>query len=146
MIQYLKQLDSATAMKTLFTLAFRKHPSSDFGISNLSDAAHNEQQKDMQIRLMSKNLKFANGDRGGVVIKYQIGEGEDSPCGDEDILVHLRGEGKSAQETRALCVVELLIPLKTHQLVGEFFLYLMQELTSFISGKEETHQMKGSLK
>lgn len=147
MTQYLKQLDAASAMKALFTLAFRKHPSREFGTSDSSEGAQSNQQKEMHIKLMSEDFMFASGNGGGVVIKYQSGDSEDSPgCGDEDILAHLTGVGVSPQETRALCIVELLMPLKTQQLAGDFFLYLMEKLTNFISGNEETYQKKGSFR
>ena len=145
-IQYLKHTDCDTAVQMLYALAFRKKLSCGFGLNESSIAAGTKKNQAIVVKLMNDGYKFANGDRGGVVILYQLGDNQTIPDGGEDILAGLKAEGEDAQETRALSLVELILPFKNHSLAGEFFLYLMQKLTSFISSKKEELQKKGSSK
>ena len=141
-MQFLKRIDSAFAMKSLYTLAFRQHPSCEFGISGSSEDAI-EQQNYTEIKLVSEDFEFTNGDTGGVVIVSRASGRRRASLGNEDVLGCLRGGGVIGHEVRALCLVELLMPLKMQGVAGEFFLHLMQELTDLISGSDETFHKKG---
>ena len=77
-------------------------------------------------------LCFAHTDNGGVIIRYQNVNADESGNAD-DILRDLQGADLSNSEVRALCIVELLNGLKKDDVGGDFFIYLMQELTNIIS-------------
>ena len=97
-------------------------------------------KEDISVNLMSDHFVFAHGDNGGVIIKYKNNNNDESRTAD-GVLNPLQGDELSHSEVRALCIVELLSALKKDSLAGDFFLYLVQELTTLIanfSGDMET--------
>lgn len=98
-----------------------------------SNAGHKNVKEDCVLPLMFDNVVFAHGDNGGVIIRYQ-NDNADEPAGNvDDILRDLQGADLSNSEVRALWIVELLTGLKKDDVGGDFFIYLMQELTNIIS-------------
>lgn len=147
LVHVLKHADHYEALNVLYTLAFKHSPSQNFskiGCSANTSTDDGEQTGNVCINLMSNNFVFAYGDDGGVVIKVQnddIAEGD----ADDGILSNLRRDGLSASEVRALCVVELLSDLKKDSVAGDFFIYLMQELTNVISDFSEDLNFEGTV-
>jgi len=97
-----------------------------------SNAGHKNEKQDSFVPLMFDNFVFAHGDDGGVIIRCQNDNAVDHGYVD-DILRDLQGADLSNSEVRALCIVELLGGLKKDNVGGDFFVYLMQELTNVIS-------------
>ena len=97
-----------------------------------TNAGHKNETQDFFVPLMVDNFVFAHGDDGGAVIRYQ-NDNADEGGNVDDILRDLQGADLSSSEVRALCIVELLDGLKKDDVSGDFFIYLMQELTNIIS-------------
>ena len=97
-----------------------------------TNAGHKNEKQHFFIPLMIDNFVFAHGDDGGVIIRYQ-NDNADERGNVDDILRDLQGTDLSSSEVRALCIVELLDGLKKDDVSGDFFIYLMQELTNIIS-------------
>ena len=97
-----------------------------------SNAGHKNVKEDFVLPLMFDNVVFAHGDNGGVIVRYQ-NDNADEPGNVDDILRDLQGADLSNSEVRALCIVELLTGLKKDDVGGDFFIFLMQELTNIIS-------------
>jgi len=97
-----------------------------------SNTGHKNEKQDFFVPLMVDKFEFAHGDDGGVIIRCQNDNAvEYGNVG--DILRDLQGADMSNSEVRALCIVELLDGLKKDNVGGDFFIYLMQELTNIIS-------------
>ena len=96
------------------------------------NAGHKNEKQHFSIPLMIDSFVFAHGDDGGVIIRYQ-NDNADEHGNVDDILRDLQGADLSSSEVRALCIVELLDGLKKDDVSGDFFIYLMQELTNIIS-------------
>ena len=125
LVRVLKHLDSSAALKTLYALAFREAVPSTEGTHK-----HEQNQADRGIPLMKPGFSFAHGGSGGVVIIHTAVSGMSSS---EDVLGSLRGAETSEWEMHAVCLVEVLADVKTDGLAGEFFLRLLQELTTVIA-------------
>ena len=97
-----------------------------------TNAGHKNEKQHFFIPLMIDNFVFAHGDDGGVIIRHQ-NDNADEHGNVDDILRDLQGADLSSSEVRALCIVELLDGLKKDDVSGDFFIYLMQELTNIIS-------------
>ena len=97
-----------------------------------SKAHHKNEKQDFCVPLMCSNFVFAHGDDGGVIIRRQ-NDNADEHGNVDDLLRDLQGADLSNSEVRALCIVELLDGLKKDDVGGDFFIYLMQELTNIIS-------------
>ena len=97
-----------------------------------SNAGHKNEKQDFFVPLMFDNFVLAHGDDGGVIIRCQNDNAVEHGNVD-DILRNLQGADLSDSEVRALCIVELLDGLKKDDVGGDFFIYLMQELTNIIS-------------
>lgn len=97
-----------------------------------SNAGHKNEKQDFFVPLMFDKFVFAHGDDGGVIIRCQNDNAVDHGYVD-DISRDLQGADLSNSEVRALCIVELLGGLKKDDVGGDFFIYLMQELTNVIS-------------
>ena len=140
----LKHAESCTALTMLYTLAFKQNQLQNFILtkSSLDFDPNNmkNDKEDISVNLMSDHFVFAHGDNGGVIIKYKRNNDDESRTAD-GILNSLQRDELSHSEVRALCIVELLSALKKDSLAGDFFLYLVQELTTLIanfSGDMET--------
>ena len=97
-----------------------------------SNAGHKNEKQDFFVPFMFDNFVFAHGDDGGVIIRCQNDNAVEHGNVD-DIFRNLQGADLSDSEVRALCIVELLDGLKKDDVGGDFFIYLMQELTNIIS-------------
>ena len=93
---------------------------------------------------MNDNFVFAHGDNGGVMIRYQNDDADEQYDGDS-ILRDLQGDDLSGSEMRALCIVELLSDLKKDVIAGDFFIYLIHELTNIISDFSENIDCGGKV-
>ena len=107
------------------------NPPENLVLTNFN-AGHKNVKEDFVLPLMFDNVVFAHGDNGGVIVRYQ-NDNADEPGNVDDILRDLQGADLSNSEVRALCIVELLTGLKKDDVGGDFFIYLMQELTNIIS-------------
>ena len=131
LISTLESFEQYQTLQLLYTLAFKMSPPENLALTN-SDAGHKNEKEDLFVPLMFDNVVFAHGDNGGVIIRYQNDDVDE--CGNvDDILRDLQGADLSNSEVRALCIVELLNGLKKDDVGGDFFIYLMQELTNIIS-------------
>lgn len=140
----LKHAEPCTAFTMLYTLAFKQTQLKNFMSTKSSpDFDPNSIKNDKEnisVNLMADHFVFAHGDNGGVIIKYKSNNGDESRTAD-GLLNSLQGDELSNSELRALCIVELLSGLKKDSLPGDFFLHLVQELTTLIanfSGDMET--------
>ena len=135
LVHTLKHSEPHGALTMLYTLAFKKSPPQNFTSMKSSTDANttvNGEKENTPINLMSDSFVFAHGDNGGVIIKGQSNDADECD-GTDGVLRDLRGDGKSGSEVRALCIVELLSGLKKDSVAGDFFIYLMQELSTLIS-------------
>ena len=147
LVHLLKHTEPHEALKVLFTLAFKQSPPKNFmskTSSTNSNTDSGEEKGHFQISLMSDNFMFAHGDDGGVMIKGQ--NDNVNECDDADgVLRNLRGDGLSDSEVRALCIVELLSDIKKDSVAGDFFIYLLQELTNLKSAFSEDMDFEGTV-
>ena len=146
LVHLLKHTEPHEALTLLYALAFKQNPQQKLtptetsANTNADDVGENE---NFSVNFMSDNFVFGYGDNGGVIIK---GQSNDSECvGPDNVLRNLRGDGLSDSEVRALCIVELLRGLKKDSLAGDFFIYLMQELTNLISDFSEDMGSEGTV-
>lgn len=141
----LKHAEPHEALKVLYTLAFKQHLPLNFVSKKCSTNSNTdsvEEKGNVRISVMSDNFMFAHGDAGGVIIKVQ----NDNVSGDVDgALRNLLGDGLSDSEGQALCMVELLSDIKKDNVAGDFFIYLMQELTNLISDFSEDMDFEGAV-
>ena len=131
LIYTLENAEQYQTLHLLYTLAFRMSPPENLVLTN-SNADHKKEKQDFLVPLMCENFVFAHGDDGGVIIRCQ-NDNADEHGNVDDILRDLQGADLSNSEVRALCIVELLDGLKKDDVGGDFFIYLMQELTNIIS-------------
>ena len=147
LVHLLKHAEPHEALKVLYTLAFKQSPPKKLVSKKCSTNSNTdsvEEKGDVQISVMSDNFMFAHGDAGGVIIKVQ--NDNVSECDDVDgALRNLRGDGLSDSEGQALCIVELLSDIKKDNVAGDFFIYLMQELTNLISDFSEDMDFEGAV-
>lgn len=131
LVYALENAEQCQTLQLLYTLAFRMSPPENLVLTGTNAGRKNEKQ-DFFVRLMIDNFVFVHGDNGGVMIRYQ-NDNADEHVNVDDILRDLQGADLSSSEVRALCIVELLDGLKKDDVSGDFFIYLMQELTNIIS-------------
>ena len=131
LIYTLENAEQYQTLHLLYTLAFRMSPPENLVLTN-SNADHKKEKQDFLVPLMCENFVFAHGDDGGVIIRCQ-NDNADEHGNVDDILRDLQGADLSNSEVRALCIVELLDGLKKDDVGGDFFIYLMKELTNIIS-------------
>ena len=131
LISTLENAEQYQTLQLLYTLAFKMNPPENLVLTN-SNASHKNVKEDFVLPLMFDNVVFAHGDNGGVIVRYQ-NDNADEPGNVDDILRDLQGADLSNSEVRALCIVELLTGLKKDDVGGDFFIFLMQELTNIIS-------------
>ena len=131
LVYALENAEQCQTLQLLYTLAFRMSPPENLVLTD-TNAGHKNEKQDFFVRLMIDNFVFVHGDNGGVMIRYQ-NDNADEHVNVDDILRDLQGADLSSSEVRALCIVELLDGLKKDDVSGDFFIYLMQELTNIIS-------------
>lgn len=131
LVYALENAEQCQTLQLLYTLAFRMSPPENLVLTD-TDAGHKNEKQDFFVRIMIDNFVFVHGDNGGVMIRYQ-NDNADEHVNVDDILRDLQGADLSSSEVRALCIVELLDGLKKDDVSGDFFIYLMQELTNIIS-------------
>ena len=131
LVYALENAEQCQNLQLLYTLAFRMSPPENLVLTD-TNAGHKNEKQDFFVRLMIDNFVFVHGDNGGVMIRYQ-NDNADEHVNVDDILRDLQGADLSSSEVRALCIVELLDGLKKDDVSGDFFIYLMQELTNIIS-------------
>lgn len=131
LVYALENAKQCQTLQLLYTLAFRMSPPENLVLTDTNAGRKNEKQ-DFFVPLMIDNFVFVHGDNGGVMIRYQ-NDNADEHVNVDDILRDLQGADLSSSEVRALCIVELLDGLKKDDVSGDFFIYLMQELTNIIS-------------
>lgn len=143
----LKHSEPHQSLQLLYTLAFKLSPPQTLAStksSTSSNTGHKNEKEDFMIPLMIASFVFGHGDNGGVIIRYQSDDADELENAD-GILRGLRGDGLSDSEVRALCIVELLSDLKKENVAGDFFIYLMQELTNIISDFSEDIGVGGTV-
>ena len=131
LVYALENAEQCQTLQLLYTLAFRMSPPENLVLTD-TNAGHKNEKQDFFVHLMIDNFVFVHGDNGGVMIRYQ-NDNADEHVNVDDILRDLQGADLSSSEVRALCIVELLDGLKKDDVSGDFFIYLMQELTNIIS-------------
>lgn len=131
LVYALENAEQCQTLQLLYTLAFRMRPPENLVLTD-TNADHKNEKQDFFVHLMIDNFVFVHGDNGGVMIRYQ-NDNADEHVNVDDILRDLQGADLSSSEVRALCIVELLDGLKKDDVSGDFFIYLMQELTNIIS-------------
>ena len=131
LVYALENAEQCQTLQLLYTLAFRMSPPENLVLTD-TNAGHKNEKQDFFVPLTIDNFVFAHGDDGGVMIRYQ-NDNADEHVNVDDILRDLQGADLSSSEVRALCIVELLDGLKKDDVSGDFFIYLMQELTNIIS-------------
>ena len=131
LVYALENAEQCQTLQLLYTLVFRMSPPENLVLTD-TNAGHKNEKQDFFVRLMIDNFVFVHGDNGGVMIRYQ-NDNADEHVNVDDILRDLQGADLSSSEVRALCIVELLDGLKKDDVSGDFFIYLMQELTNIIS-------------
>ena len=131
LVYALENAEQCQTLQLLYTLVFRMSPPENVVLTD-TNAGHKNEKQDFFVRLMIDNFVFVHGDNGGVMIRYQ-NDNADEHVNVDDILRDLQGADLSSSEVRALCIVELLDGLKKDDVSGDFFIYLMQELTNIIS-------------
>ena len=131
LVYTLENAEQCQTLQLLYTLAFRMSPPENLVLTDTNAGQKNEKQ-DFFVPLVVDNFVFAHGDVGGVIIRYQ-NDNADELGNVDDILRDLQGVDLSSSEVRALCIMELLDGLKKDDVSGDFFIYLMQELTNIIS-------------
>lgn len=131
LVYALENAEQCQTLQLLYTLAFRMSPPENLVLTD-TNAGHKNEKQDFFVLLMIDNLVFAHGDDGGVMVRYRNDNADEHGNVDE-ILRDLQGADLSSSEVRALCIVELLDGLKKDDVSGDFFIYLMQELTNIIS-------------
>ena len=131
LVYALENAEQCQTLQLLYTLVFRMSPPENVVLTD-TNAGHKNEKQDFFVRLMIDNFVFVHGDNGGVMIRYQ-NDNADEHVNVDDILRDLQGADLSSSEVQALCIVELLDGLKKDDVSGDFFIYLMQELTNIIS-------------
>ena len=139
LVDVIRRTDPEDALKLLYSLAFKQTPSRTFSANTSSiNTTLNHSCKQLHgatkmfpIKLMSDSFVISHGDGGGLTIRYQS-SGDDKRDEIGNIVGNLKGDLLSNSEARAVCVVELLDDLKKDNVAGDFFIYLMQELTCIV--------------
>ncbi|XP_035524214.1 transport and Golgi organization protein 6 homolog [Morone saxatilis] len=85
---------------------------------------------------VAADLHFTPGSDGGARLSLQ------ESCSDEDDALY---EKVSGEQWRLECLMQLLAELKDYDLPGDFFLELLQELTSWASAEDEEEEDKEEL-
>ncbi|XP_041652098.1 transport and Golgi organization protein 6 homolog [Cheilinus undulatus] len=80
---------------------------------------------------IAASFSFSPGSDGGVKLCSREG------CSDEDDALY---EKLSGEQWRLECLMQLLAELKDSDLPGDFFLALLQELTSWAAAEDEEHK------